>query len=89
MQQVVIRFLICSLVTAATLSGLGLTGVGTAAATPADPHRPTGIIDGSINDLTAADNSNILGALLNSNLSDGSNNANTRTPGAKNNSVLQ
>jgi hypothetical protein len=70
MRQVVIR----SLVTAAALGGLSLAGVGTAAATRTDPYRRTGIIDGSANDANVLDGGNILGALVNSRLSDQSNN---------------
>jgi hypothetical protein len=70
MRQVIIR----SLVTAAAIGGLGFAGVGTAAATPASPHQPTGIIDGSLNNAHAADNGNVLGALLGGMLSDASNN---------------
>jgi len=67
MRQVVIR----SLVTTAALSGLSFAGVGTAAATPADPHRPTGIVDGAVNDAHVADATNILGAMFGSQLSAG------------------
>jgi hypothetical protein len=80
MRQVVTR----SLVTAAALGALSLAGVGTAAATPADPHRPTGIIDGSANDANVLDSSNILGAMLGSGISgESNNNANSRASGGR------
>jgi hypothetical protein len=62
MRQVMIR----SIVTATVIGGLSLAGVGTAAASPADLHRPTGIIDGSLNNADVASGSNVLGALVNS-----------------------
>lgn len=75
---------ICSLVTAVVFGGLSLAGVGTAAATPADPPRPTGIIDGSANDANVLDSSNILGAMLGSGISgESNNNANSRASGGR------
>ncbi|MCL7025743.1 hypothetical protein MKW94_030831 [Papaver nudicaule] len=47
-----------------------------------------GVIDGSLNNLHAADRSNVLGALENSKLTDASNNnANTKEIGLENNSI--
>jgi hypothetical protein len=84
MRQVIIR----SIVTATAIGGLSLAGVGTAAASPADLHRPTGIIDGSLNNADVASGSNVLGALVNSMLSDSSNNnANSGAAGQNNNAI--
>lgn len=67
-----------------------------AAATPlavavilaAAPQASAGLIDGSLNNLHVADKSNILGALLNSHITDlPNNNANTRNDGNRNNSI--
>ncbi|MEV0649775.1 hypothetical protein AB0I28_31415 [Phytomonospora sp. NPDC050363] len=66
---------------AAALLATGLTTVAFSAPASA------GLIDGSLNDLHAASQSNILGALVGSQLSDSSNNnANTRADGNANNS---
>ena len=56
--------------------------------TPAPKPQSRGLIDGSLNNLHAADRSNILGAMLNSKVDDASNNnANTRNEGNRNNAI--
>jgi hypothetical protein len=82
------QIMIGSIVTATVIGGLSLAGVGTAAASPADLHRPTGILDGSLNNADVASGSNVLGALVNSMLSDSSNNnANSGAAGQNNNAI--
>ncbi|MGC4984676.1 hypothetical protein ACLQ18_29215 [Streptomyces sp. DT193] len=64
-----------------------LTAAGLAAAFALLVAAPAhaGIIDGSLNNLHAASQSNVLGALVNSNLSgNDNNNANSRSTGALN-----
>jgi hypothetical protein len=80
MRQVIIR----SLITAAAIGGLGFAGVGTAAATPASPHQPTGLVDGSLNNADVASQSNILGAMIGSQLSGASNNNGASNDNANN-----
>lgn len=54
---------------------------------PAPKPQGRGLIDGSLNNLHAADKSNIVGAMIGSKLTDGSNNANTRNAGNRNSPI--
>ncbi|MGW7052893.1 hypothetical protein [Streptomyces sp. NPDC054887] len=67
---------------------IAVTALTVGAALGSVAPAQAGVVDGALNNLAALDSVNVLGSLVNSTLSDASNNnANTKTQGKANNSI--